>query len=334
MSKTEGITYTIILATENDPIVLCLNASPVFSNNSPVISSMIKYIKENATRNTSVANAMNAVQTIRSRQTEKESVCFVFTDGKMDSLQRKDTISIITSLDILDTDVIGVGIGIAPKMIEKVFRKCIWSEDPMKTPNAVTMLLNGENKFNNINNIKYPEFEKAKDELIKRLEDIVSSIIKRKINPVFAEFVEKMSEFHISLTSLEGYYNKGLRSIEERNVADPKSNTGPGNDPNIKREDDNSESFDLGKGQKWPLKILICQFWDRTMQKGERNSISYENLVGEYGIVKSIKSLGITVDVVQNYKESILCLTSGEYHQAWVICGRGDKIKPKTRGST
>ena len=83
-----------------------------------------------------------------------------------------------------------------------------------------------------------------------------------------------------------------------------------------------SENDDLGKGGKWKHRILICQFWDsKLVKEGDENkNITSDVLVGERGIVQSLTSLGITVDVVQNYKEAIYCLKSGHFNQAWIIC--------------
>ena len=91
--------------------------------------------------------------------------------------------------------------------------------------------------------------------------------------PVFTEFVNKLSKTHASLTSSTIYVNGINKTIAKSKVRGGKDKPGKGNEP-IK-DNDNDEN-DLGKGEKWDLRILICQFWDYSISGEKENpNITY-----------------------------------------------------------
>ena len=96
--------------------------------------------------------------------------------------------------------------------------------------------------------------------------------------------------------------------------------------------DDNDVNLDLARGLNWKLSVLICQFWDYKMlpknTTGESKAITKETLLGEKGPIKALEKIGAQCTIVQNYKDSIMKLRSGEFSQAWIICGRGEDKKP------
>ena len=61
--------------------------------------------------------------------------------------------------------------------------------------------------------------------------------------------------------------------------------------------------------------------------KGESEHITKEMLTGKNGLIESIKSLGMTTTIEQNFKDSIVELRSGQFSQVWIICGRGENRK-------
>ena len=325
ISKIENVSFSLILATKDGPIELCLNKSleDVMIDDSPVLLALNNYMND-AGRITSIADALNAVHTIRSTQSEKESVCFVFTDAEYQKEEIVEMNSIITALNILKTDVIGVGVGLTPQKIDNLFSTSIWSANPINIPHVLGQLLKHQK-----HSIIQEMISKANNEI----SDYAACLPMLEKEPIFTELVETLGRFTFSLSSTQVYVH-GISSASSARKRGRSRHTGPGKDPNIIPEDfDSNEDYDLGQGKKWPLNILLCQFWDAKMvAEGKENKlITYETLVSKRGIVHSLHSLGIQVDITQNYRESIAALISGKYHQVWIICGRGDKRKPTTR---
>ena len=334
LSKIESVSFTLIAATQNGPNVICLNNTiqDVFQNNSPVIYELSN-LMQTFNSQVSISDSLNCVQTIRSKQQELESICFVFTDGQVSNDEKEKLLSINSSLETLKTTIIGVGIGIAPINIKNIFKLSVWSMIPHEIPLALEKLIKKE--YTDDTNISIPKCNPPTKENI----DTCINILKNG-KPIYASFVDALSNAHVSLASTRVYLNKVSAVIQKRKnlgkgkFYSGKKTRGYYSDDYDEEEDIdfNDENEDLGKGSKFPIKILICQFWDACMvERGKENGdITYQVLVGKNGVVEALKSLGVTVDVVQNYRDSISCITSGEYHQVWVICGRGDAIKPQT----
>ena len=325
ISKIDNVRFSLILATKDGPVELCLNKfiEDILGDDSQVILALREYMDKPGIK-TSVADALNAVNAIRSTQSEKESICFVFTDAEYSKEENIEVNSIITALNILKTEVIGVGLGLSPIRIDELFSMSIWSSNPNKIANVLGQLLKHQ-KNSDINNL----MTIANNENV-NFEACLEMIQKE---PVFTDLIDAMGKFTVSLSSTQIYVNNISSVIYEKKQRKSGEITYDDNTSLLPDDIDKNEEYDLGQGKKWPLNILICQFWDAQMvEKGKENElITYQTLVGKNGIVQALQSLGIKVHITQNYRESIAAVCSGYYHQVWIICGRGDKHKPTTR---
>ena len=315
LKKTDGASLTLIAATGKGPVVLCMNTSleNVVGYEHSVIVSLIQCMMQPSIHS-SVADALNAVYAIRSKQQELGSVCFVFTEGELYGNERLQTMSIITAMEVLRTSVIGVGIGVCPSSIETIFKSSIWARKPTSIPTALHYLIKNEKcdgPISYLNTMK--PTSKAFEECIKLIK---STEFAQQLMKTRATFMSTFMKFNVIDPEIAEAKDHGVESDGNSRIANAKD------DPNI----------DLGMGKEWNIRILICQFWDYSLSGGRENpNITYRVLVGIDGVVEALKFLGATVDIVQNYREAISCLTSGKYNQAWVICGRGNIEKPETR---
>lgn len=306
---------TIIAATSEGPTALCINAkiSEIIGENANggVLQSIYSTINKSV-GSVSLAKAFLAAYNIRCRQQEQGSILFAFTNGTLSADDFNAISSISAEFSMMKTDIIGVGVGIAPINIRKIFSKSVWSQNPFNTPQAIYELLASDQDVSvEHNKIAIPSYQYKLDH--KALVNLMnnSDLIYMKIH-------QKLDQIRMSDMTADFYENEN----QLMNYSD-KTTRGKAN-----ATDEHLKFKDLGRNEKWPFKILLVQLYDYTCRKTnpDPRSVRYETI--EKGFINSIKGLGFTIDVVQNYWAAICALTSGEFHQVWIICSEGSVSKP------
>ncbi|EAY22716.1 hypothetical protein TVAG_476450 [Trichomonas vaginalis G3] len=331
---------TIFISKGNDVIEICheVQNTDLFAENSPLWNAIIS-ICTSPSPTSDIVSALSIVDDIRVKQQSKQSLCLCFTDCMLSSQQMKGLGTIITQLESRRADVYAVGIGLNPSNIEKGFKYSFWSMNPLMIILAIAKSLRGQFNPNEI----LPFIpDKVLDTDLKKVSEIIQNCIE---NHVYKDIYNRLDEITRTQETFSYYYNDEASST--RMVDVPVAGSGTGSPTNTGSSRSNiqtnkpntplmiqkpNEVKDLGKGKIWDFKILICQFWDYCMMpahvKGESEYISKKTLENPDGIIESLKGLGIKCEIVQNYKKAIECMTSGQFSQVWVICGRGENKKP------
>ncbi|EAY05586.1 hypothetical protein TVAG_300680 [Trichomonas vaginalis G3] len=366
---------TVILATSTGPVAVCINKKKedIFIDNPPVFTEIYRWLTAANIQSQTVfgfSQALTAAYNIRCRQQEQESVLIAITSAHFYQTEMGAVGTCISTLQSLKTSTIGVGVGICPKNISKVFSKSVWSDNPLKIGECFSKLSHLDTSEGitegEITSPVLPEKISIKE---------LNAQLSNKDNRFFTDLTNKLEKIQI-FDAACGYY------INERpaNIDVPSTKSGKGQEPKSNLPDE-----DLGKNAKWPYKILICQLYDATVnQEGEQNKqepnppsrplspqklpppiirikgihnqgnqgtpnkgnkgtpetenqpidkyVTFQTLNGKNGIICRLRDLGFTVTVSQNYCNCIAEILSGEYHQVWVICSNGQEAKPSDAG--
>lgn len=138
----------IILATENEPIILCNNIPSVeaLSEKSPVWAALLSYLLQHSLNECNLEAGIQAAYDLhRMKGMNKSSNLFVLTDGLyMDERKNKIKEEVITAIQ-LGMNVIGIGIGMYPLGITDIFQKSVFSPNPINVIQAILCCFGGDN---------------------------------------------------------------------------------------------------------------------------------------------------------------------------------------------
>lgn len=133
LSSVDIPCISIILATENEPIVLCCDVSSAMALNekSSVWPALFSYLLQSQLNDTNLESAIqSAINLHEMKSDDFSSYLFVLTDGLF-MVERKEKIKpkILASTQ-LSINVIGIGIGMYPLGITDIFQQSVFSPNP------------------------------------------------------------------------------------------------------------------------------------------------------------------------------------------------------------
>ncbi|EAY06656.1 hypothetical protein TVAG_322760 [Trichomonas vaginalis G3] len=306
---------TIILATSDGPAAVCINKKKeeIFVENSPVFTEIYRLLTESHGL-CSFSQALIAAFNLRYRQTEQESILIGITNGNFTQHEMDAVGTAISSLQSIRTYPIGVGVGITPTKISKVFTKSIWSSNPLSIANCFQTLLEFDpNECKTKGKISDP----ALPNKIPKLNELHNILISKQ-DRTYTELTDKLTDI-LFFDSAEDSYMNEKPEIQKLPTSKPGSEIYDQELPNV----------DLGENKAWPYNILICMLYGFTASNDDSDKyVTYKTLTDKNGIVKGLRELKFNVGVTKNYCDSIAELSSGKYHQVWVICSKGQRAKP------
>ena len=304
--------FDLIVATSENPLILAVNQNsqncldPRGSYIWPSLFSILEKKNKKSNLNDAVLSAMQLKSTIIA----KKSFLFVFTDGLYDSNEVNSLKNLFLSCREYQITAIGIAIGLYPKRIEKIFQQCVWSINPTYIITAISTFFGNESS-NFIDEIKLfgpppPEYDEIKSLMSSICENYPGTIL-------FKDLYKHLYNQALCKESFPAYQS------EIKNISSLKINPSltPKNIMYLKN------TF---KGQK----ILICAYWSKKIAGADEYEwvdpiylkTPFQKDNPDCKCVKDVLSYyGIEIDIVMNYKEAIMKLQSGEYFQAWVICG-------------
>ena len=316
--------FDFIITGDPNPKILCSERNPIdvlkekselwFSIFASILSPNSKVDLLSAIK---VALDLNSL-----RKSDYKNYIFILTDGLYSQNQQKEITEIVNYCESKEIDIFGIGVGVNPCGITKLFTKCVYSQNPYN-------LFLGINKFfveaNNDKESTMPKlFQEPKfttsDELIKSL----------KKNPVYKKLKNELNDLQVTLESLYFYNPEEL--IENSKLG----KIVPVRANNMYREN-------LLKGQK----ILIVMLWTNELNKNEKDFVSEEYIFKPYiknsnsCVKKSLDYYGIEIKVVKNYEDAIseLCKEDEEYlnccpyYACWVMCGPPYAVLPDKKAN-
>ena len=316
----------IIVSQVNEPIILCSekSANEILSERSPFWAVLFSCLEGQPSSD--LASAIKAAYNLnRARRTDFTNYIFVLTDGLYSPSQRDKIIGVVNSCYSKNINLFGIGVGIYPKGIEKLFPQVIYSQNPYKLIEGISLLFGDVSKYKEIEMksfIMTPNIEKIKRNC--------NEIIEHIKNPKFKHLKDELSKIKVTLESFP-FFNPELKR----------------NDDGSNPEGENSGMYERNfyNGQK----ILFAMFFssDLKTQGGEATSEEEKKINPKYitrriGKEECISSVleyyGYSVIVVTNYEEAIneLCKKNNDnkciYNSLWVISGQEVPDLPSNNG--
>ncbi len=134
--------FDLIIATESNPVIICneRNTFEILSDNSqiwPIFFSLITRKISNVDLASSIRAAFNLHNYRRNEHTD---FLFVLTDGLFSESERQKITDNVHYCISRGMKVFGIGIGMCPYGIEKLFPQIIYSKNPMKLIEGISDL--------------------------------------------------------------------------------------------------------------------------------------------------------------------------------------------------
>ena len=315
--------FDLIVTGNPNPTVVCSEIGTIsaLSCKSTIFESLFS-ILQSPTRNTDLASAIHtAFDLQRMRSTDYANVIFVLTNGLYQIEEQKRIVNTVNQCVLGGINIIGVGIGIYPKGIEKLFPQIVFSPNPYRVMKAIASIYIDtlSSMPDEMDSISFSFLR------ISEFQSIIKTLIEGQNNPIFKDEKEELNDIPPTLDAFDDMYNR------EKNI-DP---CNPFKNP----EGKNTELYveNLFKGQK----ILIVMLWDYTLNmKNEERYVSSEFIENRpenanVCIKDAADYYGIILDIVKNYEDAINKLTNQskpgycDYYATWVFCGPRKKILPE-----
>ena len=316
----------IVLSRTKEPVILCSekSANEILNEKSPFWAVFFSCLEGEPSSD--LASAIKAAYNLnRARRKDYTNYIFVLTDGLYSPSQREKIIGVVNSCYYKNINLFGIGVGIYPIGIEKLFSQVIYSQNPYKLIEGISLFFGDITKYKEIQMksfIMSPNIEKI-TEGCKEIPDHIK-------NPKFKHLKDELFKIKIALESFP-FFNPELG----QNV--------DGSNPGDEKDGMYEKNFYLGQ------KILFAMFFssDLKSQGGEATTEDEKKINPKYvttkiGKEECISSVleyyGYTVVVVTNYQEAIreLCKKNREnkceYNSLWVVSGQEVPDLPSNNG--
>ena len=316
----------IILAREKEPVILCSEKSgnEVLSEKSPFWSVLFSCLEGESSSD--LASGIKAAYNLnRARRTDYTNYIFILTDGLYSPSQRERIIGVVNSCYSKNINLFGIGVGIYPIGIEKLFPQVIYSQNPYKLIEGISLFFGDVSKYKDIS---MKSFITTLN--IEKISKNYSLITENANNLKFKHLKDELSKIKVNLESFP-FFNPELKKNEDGS--------------NLEGENSGMYEKNFYKGQK----ILFAMFFssDLKSQGGEPTSEDEKkinpkyisNRIGDEECISSVlEYYGYSVVVVTNYEEAIndLCKQNSDkkclYNSLWVISGQEVPDLPSNNG--
>ena len=132
----------IVIAREKEPIILCSEKSgnEILSQKSIFWAVLFSCLE--GQNSTDLASAIKAFYNLnRARRADNTNYIFVLSDGLYYPSQREKIIGVINNCYFKNIKIFGLGIGIYPFGIEKLFPQVVYSQNPSKLIESISLTL-------------------------------------------------------------------------------------------------------------------------------------------------------------------------------------------------
>ena len=285
--------FDLIISGNPNPYIVCSekNTLDALSEKSQIWPIVFDLLNKNI-KNTDLASAIKAAYNLHnSRKSEHPDFLFVVTDGLFSSSEIPRIIKNVNFCMMKGLNVFGIGVGISPNGIEKLFPSIIYSLNPDKLIQGIASCFSGSSLSNA--NMSMKSFE------LKFLYDDTNIIDSQK-NPKYKELKNELMNIPVELSGYDYYLTEIPPDAKEEEL------TGDGKF-SVHHYGMYEQNFFLGQ------KLLIVMPYSYGMNEGEDSRLSYEYILkspdGSECIQSSIDFTGIKAEVVINYKDAIDRLT-------------------------
>ena len=285
--------FDLIISGNPNPYVICSekNSIDILSEKSQIWPILLDLLNKNI-KNTDLASAIKAAYNLHnSRKSDHPDFLFVLTDGLFSLSETQRIIKNVVFCMSKGLNVFGIGVGIAPFGIEKLFPSIISSLNPDKLIQGIASCFSGGPNNStmkmNVSGLK------------KTFEDSIN-IENTQKNPIYKALKTELMNIPVELSGYD-YYQMEIPpdAKEEELVGDGKFS--------VHNYGMYEKNFFQGQ------KLLIVMPYTYEMNEGEDERISYEYISKSKDntecIQSSIDYTGIKAEVVINYKDAIERLT-------------------------
>ena len=318
--------FDLVISTNKEPIVICSGkiGSQILSEKSQFWIALFSLLK--GYKNSDLASGIkSAFNIIRARRRELTNNIYVITDGLYNPSQRERIIGVVNNCYYRNINIFGIGVGIYPIGIEKLFPQVLYAQNPYKLVEALSLCFGDISKYKN-NKMNSLYFKVNQEHILEKVQKYSESIK----NVYFKELKDRLNKIKITLESF-AFYQPELQLKK--------------NNENPLGENDGMYPRNFFKGQH----ILIAMFYssdlkseaDGFFDKNEQK-INPVNIILKMGdnecISSALEYYGYEVDVVTNYEDAIMELTrtnlNGKcfYNSLWIISGREIEDLPSDKG--
>ncbi len=286
--------FDLIITGNPNPYVVCSekNTLDILSEKSQIWPILFDLLNKNI-KNTDLASAIRIAYNLHnSRKSEHPDFLFVITDGLFSLSHTQRIVKNVNFCMNKGINVFGIGVGVSPFGIEKLFPSVIYSIDPNKLLQGIATCFSGIS--NNNSNMKtiVSDFKIKFDD---------SDITNSQQKPIYHELKNKLMSIPVELSGYDYYQAEIPPDAKEEEL------TGDG-----KFSVHNYGMYEKNffQGQR----ILIVMPYSCEMNSEENKNLSYQYITEKSSedtecIQSSIDYTGITAEVVINYKDAIEKLT-------------------------
>ena len=280
--------FDLIISGNPNPYVVCSekNTLDILSEKSYIWPILFDLLNKNI-KHTDLASAIRAAYNLHNfRKLEHPDFLFIITDGLFSSSEIKRIVKNVNFCVNKGINVFGIGVGVSPFGIEKLFPNIIYSHNPDKLIQGIATCFSGISNNNlNMKTIK-SEFKINFDN---------NNITDSQQNPLYKELKNELMNIPVELSGFD-YYQTEIPQ-------------------NAKEEEDNGQYSiqNYGMYEKnffKDQKLLIVMPYSCEMNENEDKRLSYQYIQKKSRedtecIQSSIDYTGIKTVVVTNYRDAI-----------------------------
>ena len=280
--------FDLIITGEKNPYIICSEKRTMdaLSEKSQIWPIFFTLINQQI-KNTDLASAIRAAYNLHnSRKTEHTDYLFVVTDGLFSLSQTKrieKNVNFCMGKGLLT---FGIGVGVSPYGIEKLFPNIIYSKNPTKLVNGIASCFSEINK---------------KDELIpmevKYQDKITPNDIETCQTPIYKKLKDELIHIPVELSGYDFYQGEIPKNADAKDMEV---------DGKFSIHKFGMYPKDFFKGQK----VLIVMLYSAEMNTKENKYLSYKYIKTKSNdknecILSSLEYTGMEIDISISYKDAI-----------------------------
>ena len=280
--------FDLIITGEKNPYIICSEKRTMdaLSEKSQIWPIFFTLINQQI-KNTDLASAIRAAYNLHnSRKTEHTDYLFVVTDGLFSLSQTKrieKNVNFCMGKGLLT---FGIGVGVSPYGIEKLFPNIIYSKNPTKLVNGIASCFSEINK---------------KDELIpmevKYQDKITPNDIETCQTPIYKKLKDELIHIPVELSGYDFYQGEIPKNADAKDMEV---------DGKFSIHKFGMYPKDFFKGQK----VLIVMLYSAEMNQKENKYLSYKYIKTKSNdknecILSSLEYTGMEIDISISYKDAI-----------------------------
>ena len=315
IENNEEILIDIIINTNSGVHIIDYNAKCEDFQKTDKLNEIINLIIANINKSCCPGTCLYTAYKLLSERKEEEKI-FLITDNFItDKCELELTYDLIGKLEASGIELITIGVGSYPYGIEKIYKKCCYSQTFNKLKECFLICFNNYINESSLKAIT-PAIISSKELSDIEHKELSKYISEKPLDKRLEESIRSKSIYILNMVLMDDNMLK-LGNVAT-NIFDPHNQIYKNNVFKTIKEN--------------PSRILIILLY--TGESNKDSNISEEVFNGEKGPGNILKSKGLDYTIVYNYKDAMDELTINEnghckYIEAWIFCSDGSGEFPK-----